>query len=64
MDEERYYKIFRLAKKNATLKGKIAFAIEEFEILMSSFVTNQSIHFKNLLDSISRLLYLMARNFP
>ena len=61
MEEERHYEIFGLAKKNATLKEKITSAIEEFETLMSSFATNQAIHFKNLLDSISRLLDLMVQ---
>ena len=60
MKEERYYEILGIAKENTTLKGKITSAIEEFETLMSSFATNQAIHFKNLLDSISRLLDLMA----
>ena len=60
MDEERYYKIFWLAKENATLKEKITSAVEEFETLMPSFAINQVIHFKNLLDSVSRLLDLMA----
>ena len=63
MEEERHYEISRIAKKNATLKGKITSAIEEFKTLMSSFVTNQAIHFKNLLDSISRLFDLMAQKF-
>ena len=40
LEEERHYKIFRLAKKNAILKEKITSAIEEFETLMSSFVIN------------------------
>ena len=53
MEEERHYKISRIAKKNVTLKGKITSAIEEFETLMSSFTTNQAIYFKNLLDSVS-----------
>ena len=63
MKEERHYKISGIAKKNATLKGHIASTIEEFETFMSSFATNQAIHFKNLLDSISRLLDLMAQKF-
>ena len=63
MDEERHYEISRIAKENAILKGMITSTKEEFEILISSFATNQSIHFKNLLDSISRLLDLMAQNF-
>ena len=45
------------------LKGQIAFAVEEFESLMSSFTTNQSFHFKKLLDFVSRLLDLMAQKF-
>ena len=61
MEEERHYEISEIAKKNAILKGQIASAIEEFETLMSSFATNQAIHFKNLLDSVSRLLDLMAQ---
>ena len=64
MDEERHLEISELAKENATLKGQIASAVEEFESLMSSFATNQSFHFKNLLESITRLLDLMARKFP
>ena len=63
MEEERHYEISGIANKNATLKGQIAFAVEEFETLMASFGTNQSIHFKNILDSVSRLLDLMAMKF-
>ena len=64
MKEERHYEISGVTKKNATLKGQIIFAIEEFETLMSSFITNQAIHCKNHLDSISRLLDLMVLKFP
>ena len=63
MEEEWHYEIFEIEKKNATLKGRIASTIEEFEILMTSFATNQSTHFINLLDSVSRLLDLMAMKF-
>ena len=63
MKEERHYEISAIAKENATLKGKITFAIEEFDTLMSSFATNLAIHLKNLLDSVSRLLDLMAQKF-
>ena len=53
MDEERHLEIFGLAKENATLIGQIAFAVEDFETLMTSFATNQSTRFKNLLDFVS-----------
>ena len=63
MEEERHYEIFEIAKKNVELKGQIASAVKEFETLMTFFATNQSIHFTNLLDSVSRLLDLMAMKF-
>ena len=43
MEEVRHYKIFWIAKENATLKGQIASTVEEFETLMTSFSINQSI---------------------
>ena len=63
MKEKRHCEILGIAKENAILKGQIASTIEEFETLMSSITTNQAIHFKNILDSISRLLDLMAQKF-
>ena len=53
IEEKRHYEISGIAKENATLKDKITSAMDDFEILMSSFTTNQSIHFKNLLDSVA-----------
>ena len=53
MKEERHYKISGITKENATLKDKITSAMDDFETLISFFITNQSIHFKNLLDSVA-----------
>ena len=60
MKEERYYKISRITKETATLKGRIASTVKEFETLLSSFSDNQTTHFQQLLDSKSRLLDFMA----
>ena len=45
MDEERHLEISGLAKENATLKGQIASAVEDFEQLLNSFAVNQTTHF-------------------
>ena len=63
MDEERHLEISRLTKENITLKGQIASTVEDFERLLNSFADNQSTHFKNLLESVTRLLNLMAWTF-
>ena len=62
MEEERHYEISGIAKENATLKGKITSAMDDFETLLSSFVTTQSIHFKNLLDSMTRMIDLLVQH--
>ena len=64
MDEERHLHISGIAKENATLKGQIASAVEDFEQLLNSFATNQTTHFQHILDAITNLLNLMRRNFP
>ena len=46
MDEERHLEISGLAKKNATLKGQIASAVEDFESLMTSFAKISQLIFK------------------
>ena len=64
MEEERHYEISSIAKENATLKEKITSVMEDFETLLSSFATTQGIYFKNLLDSMSRLLDLLVQTHP
>ena len=63
-EEERHYEISGITKENAILKGKITSAIDDFEILHSSFATTQSIYFKNLLDSMTCMIYLLVQTHP
>ena len=64
MKEKRQYEINSIAKENATLKRKITSAMDDLKTLMSSFTINQSIHFKNLLDSMARMIDLLASQHP
>ena len=64
MEEERHYEIVGIVKEIDTLKGKITSAMEEFESLLSAFSTQQSVHFKDLLNSMTHLIDLLVRTHP
>ena len=61
MDEDQHYEIAGIIKETDTLKDKITSAMEEFESLLLAFSTQQSIHFKELLNSMKHLLDILVR---
>ena len=64
LDEYRHYEIAGIVKETDTLKGKITSAMEEFESLLSAFSTQQSVHFRVLLNSMKHLIDLLVRIHP
>ena len=61
MDEDRHYEIAGIVKETETLKGKITSAMEEFKSLLLAFSIQQSVHFKELLNSMKHLLDILIR---